>query len=391
MLLHYPNFSKIFIVSTDASDDGIGAVLSQEDDEGQERVIQYISRTLQEAERKWCVREKEALAIIFACETFRPNLYGSKFLVYTDHHSLQWLMKASSPARLVRWALRLAEFDFEIKYRKGGENGNADALSRLSQGSCEIWSTELVNVLISVENLEDKIKEHQRKDPELIDIIRELEANQESVIPFTLTRDLLYFHRYDGKYLLVIPQETVPELLELYHAHELSVHMSRDRLYYTLKKQYYWKGMFQDISRWVAACPRCSTEKTNIPKQAGLLQPIITSQPFEIVAMDIMGPLQTSPDGFKYLLNIIDLYTSWPEAIPLRTLTAVETTKAFQEFITRHSCPQKVLSDRGTSFTSELFNRVCKRFGIGHLLSSAYHHQTIGKVERFHKFLYRRL
>jgi transposase InsO family protein len=148
--------------------------------------------------------------------------------------------------------------------------------------------------------------------------------------------------------------------------------------------------MFQDISRWVAACPRCSTVKTvktNIPKQAGLLQPIITSQPFEIVAMDIMGPLQTSPDGFKYLLNIIDLYTSWPEAIPLRTLTAVETTKAFQEFITRHSCPQKVLSDRGTSFTSELFNRVCKRFGIGHLLSSAYHHQTIGKVERFHKFM----
>ncbi len=294
-------------------------------------------------------------------------------------------MKASSPARLVRWALRLAEFDFEIKYRKGGENGKADALSRLSQESCKIWSTELVNVLISVENLEDKIKEHQRKDPELIDIIKELEANHESVIPFTLTRDLLYFHRYDGKYLLVIPQETVPELLELYRAHELSVHMSRDRLYHTLKKQYYWKGMFQDISRWVAACPRCSTVKTNIPTQAGLLQPIITSQPFEIVAIDIMGPLQKSPDGFKYLLNIIDLYTSWPEAIPLRTLTAIETTKAFQEFITRHSCPQKVLSDRGTSFTSELFNSVCKRFGIGHLFSSAYHHQTIGKVERFHK------
>jgi len=78
-------------------------------------------------------------------------------------------MKASSPARLVRWALRLAEFDFEIKYRKGGENGNADALSRLSQESCEIWSTELVNVLISVENLEDKIKEHQRRDRELIE------------------------------------------------------------------------------------------------------------------------------------------------------------------------------------------------------------------------------
>jgi hypothetical protein len=147
-MLHYPDFTKRFIVSTDASNDGIGAVLSQEDDEGQERVIQYMSRTLQTAERKWCVREKEALAIIFACETFRPYLYGSKFLIYTDYHSLQWLMKASSPARLVRWALRLAEFDFEIKYRKGGENGNADALSRLPQEESEVHSGELINVLI---------------------------------------------------------------------------------------------------------------------------------------------------------------------------------------------------------------------------------------------------
>jgi hypothetical protein len=116
-MLHYPDFKKVFKVSTDASDEGIGGVLSQTNDEGEEKVIQYISRTLQPAEQKWSVREKEALAIIFACETFRPYLYGSKFIIYTDHQSLQWLMKATTPARLVRWALRLAEYDFEIKYK----------------------------------------------------------------------------------------------------------------------------------------------------------------------------------------------------------------------------------------------------------------------------------
>jgi hypothetical protein len=111
--------------------------------------------------------------------------------------------------------------------------------------------------------LEDKIKESQREDPELMEIIQKLEDdNNVNNISFVLTSNLLYFHRYDGKYLLVIPQEIVPELLDLYHAHDLSEHMSRDRLYHTLKKQYYWRGMFRDISQWIAACPKCSAVKT---------------------------------------------------------------------------------------------------------------------------------
>jgi hypothetical protein len=119
-ILTYPDFVQPFKVTTDASDEGIGAVLSQEI-EGIEKVIQFASKTLQPAEKKWCVREKEALAIIHACETFLPYLYGTKFIVETDHHSLQWLMKVTVPAILVRWALRLAEYDFDIKYKRGGK------------------------------------------------------------------------------------------------------------------------------------------------------------------------------------------------------------------------------------------------------------------------------
>ena len=163
--------------------------------------------------------------------------------------------------------------------------------------------------------------------------------------------------------------------------------MSRDRLYYLLKKQYYWKGMFQDINQWVAACPKCSRIKANVPKRAGLLQPIFTTRPFELVAADIMGPLTISPEGYKYLLNIIDVFTSWPEAIPLKSLTAQETTRAFQIFITRHECPDKIITDKGTSFMSNTFAKLWKQYNIGHIQSTAYHHQTIGKVERFHKFM----
>ncbi len=130
--------------------------MSHNNEEGEEKVIQYISRTLQPAEQKWSVRGKEDLAIIFAFETFRPYLYGSKFIIYTDHQSLQWLMKATTPTRLVRWALRLAEYDFEIKYKKGEENKNAN-----------INDTErkVLNVLKDSSYINEKIKHEQKWIP----------------------------------------------------------------------------------------------------------------------------------------------------------------------------------------------------------------------------------
>ena len=391
-ILIYPDFTKPFIVSTDASDDGLGGVLSQLDDKGNERVIQYISRSLQPNERKWCVREKEALAIIYACEQFRPYLYGTKFEVTTDHHSLKWLMTVTAPARLVRWALRLAEYDFTITYRKGEQNANADALSRLplntitSLASTSTFnSIEFLTALLPKEPLIDLIAKEQREDPELEEIRTQLQ--NKSQIPFEVMNGLLYFLKYDGSKLLVIAESTVPEILKLYHSHQLSVHMSRDRLYALIRKRYHWKGMFADISNWVNACLPCARVKTNMPKSHGLLQPIVTQRPFEILAMDIMGPLTTSDEGFKYLLNCVDLFTSWPESIPLRTLTALETGLALQTIISRHSCPSTVLTDQGTNFMSTLFGKVCKTYGIKHITSSSYHHQTIGKVERFHKYM----
>jgi hypothetical protein len=129
-ILWHPNFDHAFAVQTDASDVGLGAVLVQYID-GQERATVYLSRTLQPAEKNWATREKEALAILWACETLRPYLIGRKFHVETDHDSLVWLMTAKSPARFVRWACRLAEFDFIIRYRPGRFNQKSDALSRL--------------------------------------------------------------------------------------------------------------------------------------------------------------------------------------------------------------------------------------------------------------------
>jgi hypothetical protein len=146
-------------------------------------------------------------------------------------------MKCTTPARLVRWALRLAEYDFEIKYKKGEENTNADALSRLpSDVNINDTERKVLNVLKDTSSINEKIKHKQKEDPELKEIRQRLLAHERSQrIPFIITNDLLYFQKYNDHQLL-IPQAVVPEFLELYHSHELSAHMSRDRLYQLLRK-----------------------------------------------------------------------------------------------------------------------------------------------------------
>ena len=128
-ILSHPNFDYPFILRTDASIDGLGGTLSQIVN-SEEKVIQYISRSLQPNEKNWNIQQLEALAKIWACENVRPYIIGSKVLIKTDHKSLEWLKQSKIP-RLVRWACRLEEFHYEIEYQPGKYNKCADALSRL--------------------------------------------------------------------------------------------------------------------------------------------------------------------------------------------------------------------------------------------------------------------
>ena len=131
-VLMSPNFQKEFVLQTDALDRGVGAVLSQMDDEGNDRPIAYYSHKLLPRQAKYSTVEKECLAIKLAVQTFHPYLMGQKFRIQTDHRSLEWLnnVKDSNP-RLTRWSLFLQSDWFDIEYRTGHRNGNADGLSRL--------------------------------------------------------------------------------------------------------------------------------------------------------------------------------------------------------------------------------------------------------------------
>ncbi|GBM36473.1 Retrovirus-related Pol polyprotein from transposon 297 [Araneus ventricosus] len=129
-ILTYPRTDKEFILDTDASNEGIGAVLSQNIG-NEERVIAYFSKTLGKPERNYCVTHKELLAIVKSIEHFHHYLYGRKFLLRTDHASLRWLLNFKEPeGQIARWIQRIQEYDFEIQHRKWTSHGNADALSR---------------------------------------------------------------------------------------------------------------------------------------------------------------------------------------------------------------------------------------------------------------------
>ena len=130
-LLQYPDFTKPFNLTTDASNFALGAILSQ-GPIGSDKPIAYASRTLNEHEQNYSTIEKELLAIVWATKYFRPYIYGTKFKIITDHKPLTWLFSLKEPnSKLIRWRLKLEEFDYELIYKKGKINTNADALSRV--------------------------------------------------------------------------------------------------------------------------------------------------------------------------------------------------------------------------------------------------------------------
>lgn len=131
ILAFFPDFKAVFVLDTDASESGIGAVLSQVDIDGEERVIAYASRVLNKAEPKYSVTRKELLAVVTFIKHFRSYLLGRHFILRTDHSSLQWLYTFKKPeGQIARWLEKLQEFDIEMVHRSGRNHGNADALSR---------------------------------------------------------------------------------------------------------------------------------------------------------------------------------------------------------------------------------------------------------------------
>ena len=159
-------------------------------------------------------------------------------------------------------------------------------------------------------------------------------------------------------------------------------HMSDKRTRHVISRKFVWPGMARDVSLWCRACTVvCQRHK---PHREPMCQTPILTEPFESVAIDLVGPFPKAKGGYRYLLTLIDLASRYPEALLLKTITAEEVADGLVELFCRHGVPRRILSDQGKQFKSALFQQLCAKLKVDKFQSSPYHPHCNGVVERFH-------
>lgn len=202
-----------------------------------------------------------------------------------------------------------------------------------------------------------------------------------------LENGLLYIEG-DNVKRLVVPTTCRPLVLHLAHTLPWAGHLALQKTYLRLSSRFYWPSMYNDVRTYCATCPVC--QKTGAVRRANRvpLHPLpMISTPFQRIAMDIVGPLEKSSSGYRFILVICDYATRYPEAFPLRSITTPKVISALVQLFSRVGFPKEILTDQGTNFTSRLMQQLHQQLGIKALRTTPYHPQTDGLVERFNHTL----
>lgn len=390
-VLRAPDFSKSFILQTDASSVAIAAVLQQEFD-GVRQPIAFASRTLTHAERKASsVYELECLAVLFGVDRFRRFLEHAEFLLETDNMALSWLLAHPRQlGKIGRWVVRISSLKFRVQHIRGTQNILADTLSRMYHNpNDEVEIAEPVSSAILLEfplAFED-ILQHQLKDPELEPIIQELKEGKEHR-PYFLSKGVLCCcARRGGSPKVVLPAVLIPMVFHYFHSSAVGGHLGIHKSIAKIRKEFIYKGMDRDIAERVKTCHTCSVSKPSQNSKIGLLASEVAERPFEKVFIDYVGAFPRSKSGNKFLLVAVDAFSKFCWLMPLKAATAKLTIRALQSQLLQHfGIPETIVSDNGSQFTSHEFHSFCKGNGIRHVTTSPYYPQP-SHCERFNRNL----
>jgi transposase InsO family protein len=336
-----------YFLATDASDVAIGASLEQEAD-GARRPVAFASRLLTETELKRPVIDREALAILWACDKFEPYLLGATFRIESDHEPLKWLYETPTvKGRLSHWQLRLGAYDglLGVSYVKGAKNVVADCLSRPSMPS--IW-------------LDAQTTSAAREDatPDVSDGIASI----------------------DGTFYL--PTELRPAALRDAHGGPTGLHFGARRTAALIQRSATWPGLLRDVEAFVAKCEVCQQARhQQQPRQP--LQAIPDPRvPGHTRSMDIAGPLPKTDVGNRYLLILVDVSSRYLFAFPMATAASPAIRTALLEHFHTAGYPAILVADNGRAFRSRELHAFCRRHRITLHHTTPYRPTANGIAER---------
>jgi hypothetical protein len=365
-VLILPDVHKPLSVYCDASYTGLGCVLMQEG-----RVVAYSSRQLKIHEKNYPTHDLELAVVVHALKTWRHYLYGQKCDIYMDQKSLKYIFTQSElNMRHQRWLELIKDYELEIHYQPRKANVVADALSRKSQVNMlaahpmpyelakefDSMSLRFLNntqgVIIELEpTLEQDIRKGQKND-EKINEIRQLIIDGKGPDFREDAKGVMWFKDI----LCVSDIKSIRELI-LKEAHETSysIHPGSEKMYQELNKRFWWYGMKREIAEYVARCDSCQIIKAEHQRPACFLQPLqIPQWKWDQIVMDFIVGLLRTRAGYDSIWIVVDHLTKVAHFILVKTTynSAALVELYMSQIVCLHGVPKKIVSNRGTQFTS---------------------------------------
>lgn len=375
-ILHLYRSTAETELHTDASALGFGAILLQRSDEdGKMHPVYYASGKTSPAEAKYDSYKLEVLAVVKALKKFRVYLIGISFTIITDCKAFtQTIKKKDLCAQVARWALLLEDFRYKIIHRPGDNMRHVDALSRHPLPAAMVIQECETGILA-------RLRMNQEKDEEL-KILRDKIVKKE-VDGYHVSNGLLR-KDINGESLIVVPRLMQIPLIRQVHG---LGHFACAKTMKLLRDDYWFQNMQAKVEKVIHNCLDCIMAEKKTGKKEGYLHPIAKEAPLDTYHIDHIGPMPSTKKSYRHILVVVDSFTKFVWLYPTKSTTSTEVVDRLVKQALVFGNPRRIISDRGTAFTSGEFEDFCKLENIEHSLIVTGVPRGNGQVERVNRTL----